>query len=291
MKVASNRVEDVIHFFRQTLSSLYDESELNEIIFVVFNHYAHYSRQDMNTRLKDNLNQSELIYIYDACKALQQNIPVQYVLNEAWFYNRPFYVNKDVLIPRPETEELTELVLHSCKKTKELSVLDIGTGSGCIPITLSLEMLGWQVAACDVSEKALQVAQQNAGKLKAEVNFFKCDILKANALPQDKLYDVIISNPPYIQQEEATAMHSRVKEQEPHLALFVEDKDPSVFYKRIMDVCKTQLPDGGYLFFELNPLTSQDVKNYGETLGYFSSIELLNDMSGKCRFLKAIKKL
>jgi release factor glutamine methyltransferase len=289
MKIASNKVEDMIRFYKETLSELYEASELDEIIFIVFNHYSNFTRQEMSVRLKDNLNQSELISIYDACKALQQNIPVQYVLNEAWFYNRPFYVNEDVLIPRPETEELTELALRTCKHLEQAAVLDIGTGSGCIPVTIACERSDWKVYACDVSEKALTVAKKNASTLQAKVQYFECDVLKEHPLRDYTEYDIMLSNPPYIKHEEAESMHTRVKDKEPYLALFVEDEDAGIFYKRIIDLCASHLKAKGYLFFELNPLTANIVKNYAIEKNYFSHIELINDMSGNCRFLKAIK--
>ncbi len=288
MKIASNKVIDMIAFFKQTLSSLYEANELDEIIFLVFNKYAHFSKSDLITRQHENLNQSELLLIYDACKAMQGNTPVQYVLNEAWFYDKPFEVNPSVLIPRPETEELVELVLNTCS-TASLQVLDIGTGSGCIPITLKLQRNSWKVNALDISKTALHTAKNNAFKLSAEVNFIHCDILNKEASQQLKMFDVIVSNPPYIKQTEAKDMHTRVKDKEPNIALFVENNDATIFYKTIIDFCSTHLNANGYLFFELNPLTALEVKEYALQTNEFKTIELLNDMSGHCRFFKAQK--
>jgi release factor glutamine methyltransferase len=290
MKIASNKVIDMMAFFKQTLSSLYEASELDEIIFLVFNKYAHFSKTDLLTRQHDNLNQSELLLIYDACKAMQDNTPVQYVLNEAWFYDKPFDVNPSVLIPRPETEELVELILNTCS-VNSLHVLDIGTGSGCIPITLKLQRHNWQVSALDISESALDTAKHNAVKLKANVNFIQCDILDKEAFQKLDKFDIIASNPPYIKQTEAKEMNARVKDKEPNIALFVEDMDATIFYKKIIDVSETHLSANGYLFFELNPLTALEVKEYALQKNYFKSIELLNDMSGHCRFFKAQKQL
>lgn len=288
MKIASNKVIDMIAFFKQTLGHLYEASELDEIIFLVFNKYANFSKSDLITRQHNNLNQSELLLIYDACKAMKDNTPVQYVLNEAWFYDKPFDVNPSVLIPRPETEELVELILNTCS-ANSLYVLDIGTGSGCIPITLKLQRNNWQVSALDISESALHTATHNAIKLSTSVNFIQCDVLNKEALQKLNKFDVIVSNPPYIKQAEAMEMHARVKDKEPNIALFVEDEDATIFYKKIIDVSETHLNTNGYLFFELNPLTALEVKEYALQKNYFKTIELLNDMSGHCRFFKAQK--
>lgn len=286
MKVASNSVKDVVAFFREKLSGLYDAGELEEVIYLVFNKYTGFSKTDLQLRLNDNLNQSELLKVYDACKALSENIPVQYVLNEAWFYDRAFYVNPSVLIPRPETEELVELILKTTASDTK-TVLDIGTGSGCIPILLAAKRPEWKVSGLDVSEPALQTAKGNAVRHQVTIHWLQADVLNATCKALLGTYDLIVSNPPYIKREEADTMHERVKQQEPSLALFVEDADATVFYKRIIDLCGKHLNKGGDLFFELNPLTADSVKQYALQSERFSHAELINDMSGKCRFLKA----
>lgn len=286
MKVASNKVKDVVAFFRTKLSLLYDAGELEEVIYLVFNKYTGFSKTDLQRRQNDNLNQSELLRVYDACKALGENIPVQYVLNEAWFYDRAFYVNPSVLIPRPETEELVELILNTAD-TENQTVLDIGTGSGCIAILLAAKRQTWNVSGLDVSEAALQTARGNAIRHQVSVNWLMTDVLSADAEAVLEKYNIIVSNPPYIKREEAETMHERVKHQEPAQALFVEDPDATIFYKRTIDLCRKHLQSAGYLFFELNPLTADSVKQYAVHSNLFSKMELINDMSGNCRFFKA----
>lgn len=276
----------MLHFFRQTLQHLYEPAELEEVIFLVFNKYAQFSKTDLLMRQNENLNQSTLIVIYDACKALQENMPVQYVLNEAWFYDRVFEVNASVLIPRPETEELVELILKSVSAPHQV-VLDIGTGSGCIAIILAALGQHWQVSSIDVSKAALLLAARNAERYHQHIACLEMDVLDTAATQSLSTYDVVVSNPPYIKETEANAMHERVKTKEPHVALFVNHADASIFYKRIIDLCRTKLNANGFLFFELNPLTALDVKLYAQASHLFKTIELLTDLSGHCRFFKA----
>lgn len=296
MKIASNKLSDLYEFYKTELSGMYDADELYAIFEIVCEKYLKFSKTDVRQQLEANVNQSDLILIYDAAKALKTGLPVQYVLKEAFFYDSFFEVTPDVLIPRPETEELVDMIIHdpSLFIAKELSVLDIGTGSGCISITLKKHLPGIQAFGIDISEPALEVAKKNARKHQADVHFQKCDILDPKALSQISLlsthYSLIISNPPYIALSEAAQMEQRVLAHEPHLALFVEHDDPAIFYKRIIDLCESCLAPGGHLFFELNPLFAVDIKNYADRINLFNFAELIVDMSGKNRFLKARKK-
>ncbi|MES2134293.1 MAG: peptide chain release factor N(5)-glutamine methyltransferase [Bacteroidota bacterium] len=308
MKVASNKLSDLYLFYQTELASLYDNEELYAIFEVVCEKYLKFSKADVKQQFHSNLNQSDLLNIYDAAKALKTGLPVQYVLKEAFFYDLFFYVTPAVLIPRPETEELVDIVLKSNTShlTSHISILDIGTGSGCIPITLKKHLPQMNAFGVDISEDALEVAKKNAEKHNAVVTFQTCDILDTNATsiisglnsqlsdPPSSLspfpFSIIVSNPPYIAQSESVQMAERVLDHEPHLALFVEDNDPILFYKRIIDLCESCLEPGGFLFFELNPLFAFDVKNYANTVNLFNFAELITDMSGKNRFLKAQKK-
>jgi len=250
-----------------------------------------YSAGDIASKKEENLNQSDILKLYDCCKELKKNIPLQYVLGETIFYGLRFKVDANVLIPRPETEELVDLILKDCEKLNEttLDILDIGTGSGCIPVTLKNKLPEANVSAVDISESALSIAQQNAINNKTTVLFNQVDILNTEAGYILDTYDIIVSNPPYIAKAEANQMHERVKNNEPSIALFVDNNDATFFYKRIIELCKEHLNPGGCLYFELNPLFANDVLVMAEKINLFKEIVLQKDMSGNIRFLKAIK--
>jgi release factor glutamine methyltransferase len=292
MKIASNKLSDQYKFYESELSSLYDHDELYAIFELVCEFYLGYSKTDTRLNFQGNLNQSDVLKIYDTAKALKTGSPIQYILGEAHFYNLKFKVNSSTLIPRPETEELVDLIIKQSLVTKQLSpitILDIGTGSGCIPITLKKNIPNSKVTGIDISGEALEVAELNANKNKVDVEFMQHDIL-SDFLIQNSNFSIIVSNPPYVLNSEGKQMDARVLEHEPHLALFVDDDDPIVFYKRIIDLCAKHLDDNGLLFFELNPMYANDVKNYANDSKIFNFTEILNDMSGKERFLKAQKK-
>ncbi len=292
MKIATNKLSDLFEFYKNELSSIYDEGELYSIFELVCEKYLNYSKQQVKQHFQENINQSNLINIYNAGIELKKGTPIQYILKEAYFYDLVFNVSNAVLIPRPETEELVDLIIkHEANKNQLISVLDIGTGSGCIPISLKKHLPQTKVFGIDISEQALEVAKSNALKHNVDVVFIKQDILSpfTSSLIAQNL-SLIISNPPYVLNSEAQQMDTRVLEYEPHLALFVEDNDPIVFYKRIIDLCDKLLERNGWLFFELNPLYAIDIKNYANDSKNFNFTEILTDMSGKQRFLKAQKK-
>lgn len=291
MKVASNKLSDLYRFYVSALSAIYETGELQAIFELVCEKYLGFSKMELRQKMHEPVNQSDLLKIYDAGKALATGMPVQQVLKEAFFYDAWFDITPDVLIPRPETEELVDLVLKTdLSGYNPLTILDIGTGSGCIPVTLKKHLPAARVSAVDVSEKALQLARHNAAKHGVNVHFVKQDILANDAASAlSAPFSLIVSNPPYIALQEASLMEARVLQHEPHLALFVEGPDPIMFYKRIIDLCGQSLAPGGYLFFELNPLFAFDVKNYANSVNLFNFALLMPDMSGKDRFLKAQK--
>jgi release factor glutamine methyltransferase len=212
--------------------------------------------------------------------------PIQYVLNETWFCGLKFYVDNSVLIPRPETEELVEWVIANCKfPVHTLSILDIGTGSGCISIALKRRLGKAEVWACDLSEKALNVARLNAAKLGVTVNFQQLDFLSpaAAAMPR---FDIIISNPPYIPWSEKRDMEENVTAFEPSMALFVPDEDPLLFYRAIAAFGKDHLAQEGVIYLELHEGTAKDVVALFEENDYVT--ETRKDMQGKTRMLKAV---
>jgi release factor glutamine methyltransferase len=295
MKIASNKLSDLYEFYKTELGSIYDNDELYAIFELVCEHYLGYSKTDTRLKFQENLNQSDVLKIYDTAKALKTGMPIQYIFGEADFYNLKFKVNNSTLIPRPETEELVDLIIKRFKQetrnNQKLNILDIGTGSGCIPIALKKNIPNSKVTGIDISKEALEVAKSNTVKNNVDVEFIKLDILSPfdSSLITHHL-SLIVSNPPYVLNSEAKQMDARVLEHEPHLALFVEDTDPIIFYKRIIDLCTKHLEEKGHLFFELNPMYANDVKKYANDSKIFNFTEIVKDMSGKERFLKAQKK-
>lgn len=287
MRIASNKVGDLLSFLNKELDGKYSSSEINEISFRVFEHYLGFNREELNARHFENINQSDLILVYDAIKRLSNMEPLQYVLGESYFYNYKFFVNEHVLIPRPETEELVEIIYKE-NSHKGIKLVDFGTGSGCIPISLKCLIPNALMDACDISEDALAVARKNASTNNAAINFFKADILNLGTALGN--YDVIVSNPPYIKLSEAESINSNVINHEPHLALFVNGTDAIIYYKKTIDFAVTHLNSSGKLYFELNPLTADEVNDYAIRTIVFEEIELIKDMSGHTRFFKATKK-
>lgn len=229
--------------------------------------------------LDDNL-------IFDAAKdRLLRGEPLQYVVGFADFYGERFVVNNSVLIPRPETEELVYKILENHSDEKSLRVLDIGTGSGCIAIMLAKERPNWTVSAIDVSEGALDVANLNMEKNEVSIHFRNVDILNKSEWNTFGLFDIIVSNPPYIPNHEQNLMKSSVYDHEPSIALFVDDKVPLLFYKTIMDFSKKQINKGGSLYFECNEYNSSELLRYSKAKGHSDSI-LYQDLQGKDRMLK-----
>jgi release factor glutamine methyltransferase len=221
--------------------------------------------------------------VIDVAQELSIGKPIQYIFGETIFYGLKFIVNSSVLIPRPETEELVHLIIESIRQSTDTktTLLDIGTGSGCIPITLKKNLPNLQVSAIDISPDALMVAKKNAELNKVTVDFIHGDILNYN---DAKLYDVIVSNPPYIKEDEKQFMHQNVLAYEPHLALFVSDENPLLFYKAIAAFCMTNLAENGYLFFEINEYLGQQVHQLLEENG-FRNIQVVKDMQGKDRMV------
>ncbi len=216
---------------------------------------------------------------------LTKKEPIQYILGEADFFGRKFYVDQNVLIPRQETEELVDLIKNNNKPN--LKILDIGTGSGCIPITLALEIEEAHVFSLDIDKNCLALAKRNAKLNNATVQFFQTDILKDD-FPISAL-DIVVSNPPYVRQSEKSVMRKKVLEHEPHLALFVADEDPLVFYKTIAKKAGTYLKKGGKLYFEINEKLGKGVKSLMESEGLIG-VKIVKDLNGKDRIVWGMKR-
>ena len=236
------------------LNKVYDNDELKNIIELVIEHITNMTRAEQVKNKVPYLTCTQLEDLDAITERLKKNEPVQYVLGESWFAGMKFKVNKNVLIPRPETEELVDWIVKEAVsyELRAMSILDVGTGSGCIPITLKKKLPQANVSAIDVCSEALFTATENAIELNADVAFLLLDFLDEEKWKELGQYDIIVSNPPYVKQSEITTMHERVKEFEPHLALFVPDNDALLFYKKFRDFAINHLNPGGSLFVEIN---------------------------------------
>ena len=268
--------------FWRPLTALYGEGEAKAVASLVMEEHFGLSMADVLCgRMGD---ETELRQIQ---QRLLTGEPVQYVLGRAEFGGRWFRVAPGVLIPRPETYELCQWVIE--EERGELSILDIGTGSGCIACTLAAELPQAQVTAWDISETALAIAQENAASLNVSVAFRQADILQiSNLKTQISNQDIVISNPPYICQQERAAMERNVLDFEPSLALFVPDDDPLLFYRAIADYARQALKPGGALYFEINPLYAEPLQSLLSKMAYHA-IELREDQYGKPRMMNAIR--
>jgi len=289
MRISDNTLFAMKSFYEKELVSIYGEGETQALFELVVEHFLGFSKSEVKQRYSTRLQQSEILDIYDCAKNLKKNIPIQHLLGETWFMNLNFKVNSNVLIPRPETEELCDLILRENKSAK--SILDIGTGSGCIAISLKKNLESAMVQACDVSEDALDMATKNAQLNSCDVKFSQGDVLLTNSfsLKFKTTFDIIVSNPPYILESEAQHMDQHVLRHEPHLALFVNGMDGILFYRKIIEASEKLLNENGKLYFELNPLTAYEVEALAKSKGFFKEISLHKDMSGKLRFFRGIK--
>lgn len=267
-----------------TLKATYDEREAAAIAHEALEHLTGLRKLDRIVK-KDEYLTEEQQQQYELMKTdLATGKPLQYVTGVAWFMGRPFRVNNNVLIPRPETEELVSWIAGDHFKQAP-EILDIGTGSACIPVSLKLALPESTIYSCDVSEGALEVAIENAGRLEAAVEFFRLDFLDKKQREVLSNFDVIVSNPPYIPQSEAANIHSNVKDHEPHLALFVPNEDPLLFYRAIADFGKTHLKANGAIYCELHADNAKDTETLFKDEGY-RDIMLKTDMHGNPRMLK-----
>lgn len=280
-----------------SLSRLLDNYDINEarsIIKILLEDCFGLSYTDICCGALDKLSDKDVERLESMMQELRNNVPVQYVTGKAFFSNRIFHVSDGVLIPRPETEELCQWITddmavsrESISKSEGIRILDVGTGSGCIAITLALDNAGTKVTAWDISEKALDIARMNAGNLHADVEFIKQDALNAIA-NECEMYDVIVSNPPYICMKEADEMEENVLEHEPHLALFVPDDSPLLFYRAITEYASKSLRPGGALYFEINPIYNKEMTTLLHSFG-FHDVEIRQDVFGKDRMVKGVR--
>jgi release factor glutamine methyltransferase len=277
-------------FFNEALSAIYPKTEIDSFFFILMEEKLKLQRIDTVLKSDFLITEKNLIDLKNIVKRLQKEEPIQYIIGNTEFYGLPFLVDKNTLIPRTETEELVAWVLDEIKvftnnKITELSILDIGTGTGCIPISLAKNLTSLNISAIDISPEALLIARQNAILNKVTIEFIELDILNAESLPQE--YDVIISNPPYVRELEKKEIKNNVLENEPHLALFVADENPLIFYNKIADLAKKQLSENGMLFFEINQYLGKETINMLVKKG-FKNIQLKKDLFGNDRMIKCV---
>ncbi len=268
--------------FEARLSGRYDRDEIAAICSLAVEQVSGKDRTALRTGMTAAVPGAELQEYERVLKELQGGLPLQYVLGEADFYGLKFKVSPAVLIPRPETEELVEWVLESAVSNSGLRILDVGTGSGCIAVTLARHLPVAAVKGLDVSQEALSIARHNATVNQVDIEFILADI-KGYA-SRDK-FDLIVSNPPYVKQEERADMEAHVLDHEPHLALFVADENPLEFYDAIADFALEHLRPGGMLFFEINAALGNEMVSLMEAKGFKNSL-LRKDMQGKDRMLR-----
>lgn len=284
MNIKDNTVQALELYVKDKLGSFLTDKEAHNTSAILFHHYLAMDRADIILKKNERVVESKMLEFYHAIKKINKGIPVQYVIGETEFYGLQIKVSSGVLIPRPETEELVDWIVKDANFTSR--ILDIGSGSGCISLAIKKELPKAIVMGCDVSQKALAIAKKNAKRLKLQVNYFHCDIL--NGLPGNDTYDIVVSNPPYVLEKEKELMEDNVLKNEPHLALFVEDEDPLLFYREIISSSKYFLNPKGTIYFEINEQYGADVEKLFEESG-FTNIELRNDLQGKPRMVKAIQ--
>jgi release factor glutamine methyltransferase len=325
------------NFFKKSLSEIYPLTEIDSFFFLLIEEYLDLQRIDTVLKPDFNIEEDKLSKLNSALDKLKQEIPLQYIIGETEFYGLPFYVNENTLIPRSETEELVEWVIEEVSKfqsfkvsileeekiekreksiehreknqNERLKILDIGTGTGCIPISLAKNLKNVEIYAIDVSKEALKIANKNAELNNVAVNFLEVGILEATSLnvfaKEERLkqsfnsndeilkevqhtieFDIIISNPPYVRELEKAEIQNNVLQNEPHLALFVSDENPLIFYDKIADLAKENLSKKGCLFFEINQYLGKEsvqlLKNKG-----FTNIKLRQDLFGNDRMIQA----
>jgi release factor glutamine methyltransferase len=282
MSIESHTIRFAANHFRAELKNQFDSSEIEQLIQITFYHYFSLNKADIILDGDRILSALNIQKVNEVIQELKSNKPLAQIIGEWEFFDFTFKVNEHTLIPRPETEELVRLILEENSSDQQLSILDIGTGSGCIAIALNKGFSNSEVTAFDVSEEALELAAENAKNNEASVVFKKVDILAPEEI--NSKFDIIVSNPPYITKKEKELMHANVLDYEPHLALFVENEEPLLFYISIADFASKHLLKGGKLYFEINEHYGLEVKEM-LLLKNFKNVNIVKDINEKDRIV------
>ncbi len=294
------KLKDLKQKFHEHLDAIYGKEEVQTFFFMITEYYNAIKRIDLALNTDLTIEDDFVLKYESALEALKNHEPIQYIIGQTEFYGLPFYVNENTLIPRPETEELVELILSNITTNDQLelvkgdhqfNILDIGTGTGCIAISLAKQLPNANVSAIDVSAKALEMANKNAQLNQVDINFIENDILKIcnSELDSATKFDIIVSNPPYVRQLEKQQMQDNVLNHEPHLALFVEDENPLIFYRAITQFATKNLKPNGELYFEINEYLGKEMMAFLEEFG-FKNIQLKQDFFGKDRMICGVIK-
>ncbi|CAM1347971.1 peptide chain release factor N(5)-glutamine methyltransferase [Tenacibaculum crassostreae] len=295
-------------YFSEELSSVFPQTEIDTFFFLLIEEYLGFQRIDLVLQPDFEISSEKEVILNEILNRLKKEEPIQYIIGKTEFYGLPFKVSLHTLIPRPETEELVEWILKEASENTKLNILDIGTGTGCIPISLKKNLPNATVSAIDVSEEALKIAKHNAELNEVGISFILQDILEAESLNvianemkqsiidkeitssqtprNDVKFDIIVSNPPYVRNLEKVEIKNNVLKNEPHLALFVDDNNPLIFYDKIADLSKKHLSKNGLLFFEINQYLGKETVEMLKEKG-FTAIELRKDLFGNDRMIKA----
>lgn len=288
MDTSEKTVNETVREITALLAPKYGAGEAKAMARIIFENLKGWSAVDLAIKANEHLTVFMEGKIMEVVKRVLADEPIQYIFGVADFYGMKLRVTPDTLIPRPETAELVDVIVKD-NQQKDLRVIDIGTGSGCIAIALSRNLPFAHVTATDISRKALDVAQENARSLKCDINFIENDILDGKNLPEaDGCFDIIVSNPPYIAEKERADMDKNVTEFEPASALFVPDGDPLKFYSAELDFGQQRLCGGGRIYFEINPVYASELKAMASAKGY-GNVEVWRDSYGKERFMSASK--
>ncbi|MEP0265635.1 peptide chain release factor N(5)-glutamine methyltransferase [Dokdonia sp.] len=282
MKIKDLRANFITH-----LQDLYPIEEVHSFFQITAKHFLNYSRTDIVLNLEEVLSKEQVQDFQDTLHRLERQEPIQYILGSTEFYELPFDVTPDTLIPRLETEELVAWIIEDCKsRVNNFQLIDIGTGSGCIAISLAKHLITARVTAYDISQGAIAVAKKNAFQNDVNVLFKEVNILEISKLAPT--FDVIVSNPPYVRELEKEEMNPNVLDNEPHTALFVSDTDPLIFYRKIGELAFDNLSIGGSLFFEINQYLSKETKQLLQKIG-FTDVIVRKDIFDNDRMIKATK--
>jgi len=280
-------MKDSKKYITDNLEGLYDKNEIESFIYLIFKHLFGYGRKEMILMRNEILSSENMERIHNIVERLKVYEPIQYILGEAEFYGLKFIVKPGVLIPRNETEELADIIIKR-NKHKKITLLDIGTGTGCIPIAVKKYLPEAEVWGCDISETALSVAKENASRNSVDIFFVQFDILSEKTFPVTG-FDIIVSNPPYVNEKEKELMQPNVLDYEPHLALFVPDDDPLMFYRAIVEKSTVLLKKGGEIYFEINEMYGDDIRKLLENNNF--TAEIVKDINGKDRIVIGNKNL
>lgn len=282
-------LKNIQHKFHNQLDNIYGANEVNSFFYLLVEHILSISRLDLALNPKMDINELKEQYFIDALNRLKKQEPIQYIIGETDFFGLKFKVNKHTLIPRPETEELVQYIIDEYKTNQKINILDIGTGTGCIAISLANELKNANVFALEVSKEALKIAKENAKFNAVSVEFIEANILSVSrsALHDESKFDIIASNPPYVRYSEKQIMKPNVLNFEPELALYVNDENPLQFYEAIVKFAVHNLNNEGKLYFEINQYLGNETRQLLSKYN-FSNIELKKDLFGNDRMIKCV---